>query len=151
LITARVARPDELAAVVDITERAYAAWVPILGGRPTPMDEDYAPLIEDGGVLIVEKDGQTAGLMVVEPEEDCLLVFSLAVPAEAQGQGIGSWMLRHAEHLAREAGLRAVRLYTSTKMARNVALYQRRGFRHVGESPNPKRPDWRLFYMEKEV
>jgi ribosomal protein S18 acetylase RimI-like enzyme len=115
------------------------------------MTEDYAPLIADGGVWMFELEGKVAALMVLEPDEDCMLVFSLAVLPEAQGRGLGRSMLDHAETLARQAGFRALRLYTNTKMTRNVDIYARYGFRQVGEEPNPKRPDWRVFYMEKDI
>jgi hypothetical protein len=42
----RQAVPDDRAAVVELVAQAYGPWVPIIGGRPAPLDADYCALIE---------------------------------------------------------------------------------------------------------
>lgn len=151
MIRAQIARPEDLRAVVDITERAYAQWEPIVGGKPMPVTEDYAPRIARNQVWIIERDAVRLGVMVVERQPDHLLIFSFAVLPEAQGQGIGRWMLRHAETLAWHSSLPAVRLYTNAKMEWNIALYRNWGFSPLGERSLPDRPGWTVLDMEKTI
>ena len=43
--------------MTDLTRRAYEHYVPILGGEPMPMTEDYAPRIAAGEVWLLEDAG----------------------------------------------------------------------------------------------
>ncbi len=151
MIAARLARPADLPAIADITERAYAPYEAVLGGKPLPMTEDYGPRVARGEVWLIDRDRQAAGLMVVERAADHLMIFSLAALPEAQHQGIGRWMLRHAETLARHSGLPALRLYTNTRMARNIALYRQYGFQDAGQRPHPHRTGWMIQDMEMKL
>jgi len=56
------------------------------------------------------------------------LIFSIAAIPEAQGQGMGTTLLRYAESRARNKGYRAICLYTNEKMLRNLKLYKREGY-----------------------
>jgi ribosomal protein S18 acetylase RimI-like enzyme len=47
--------------------------------------------------------------------------------------------------------LRELRLYTNTRMRRNVALYTSCGFVETGERPHPSRPGEELVDMAKPV
>jgi ribosomal protein S18 acetylase RimI-like enzyme len=151
LIAARPALAHELPEVIAITEQAYAPYVPVLGGKPLPMTEDYAPRIARGEVWLVSRDASIAGLMLIEDRADHLSIFSLAVLPAAQHRGLGQWMLGHAEALARDRAVASLRLYTNALMTRNIGLYRRFGFRDAGERANPYRPGWRVLDMEKPV
>ncbi len=145
----RRATMAELGLVRDITDAAYTPWIPILGERPLPMDEDYAPWIEAGGVWLA---GEPAlGLAVVEVSADHLLLFSLAVRPEAQGRGIGRDLLRYVGELALGAGVPEVRLYTNALMARNIRVYAEAGSLEVARRPNVRRPGWVFVDMVKPV
>jgi hypothetical protein len=41
----RLAVVSDLAVIEEIVRDAYEPWVQVIGGRPAPMDADYAPLI----------------------------------------------------------------------------------------------------------
>ena len=75
----RQALSSDLAAVVALTEQAYAPYTALLGAPPIPVTENYGPRIENGEVWLLESDGELAGLAVFELHEDHLLVFSIAV------------------------------------------------------------------------
>ena len=57
-----------------------------------------------------------------------MLLDNVAVAPEAQGSGLGRTMLQFAEHSARMAGYRHIKLYTNEAMTENVALYSRLGY-----------------------
>lgn len=147
----RLAVTADLQLVLALTREAYAPWISILGGRPLPMTEDYAPRIAHQDVWLVECDGEAAGVLVLEPAADHLAIFSLAVPPRHQNRGIGRWMLDAAERLARTSGLPELRLYTNARMDRNIALYQHVGYRETGRRPNPRRPGWTFVEMAKTI
>ncbi len=146
----RATEPD-LGTVGMISHDAYAPWVAILGQAPLPMTEDYAPRIARGKVWIIERDGRTAGVMVLERARDHLLIWSLAVLPAYQGHGVGRWMLETAEEMARREVLPELRLFTSDRMVSNIELYRRAGFWETGRRPNPYRTGWTLVDMAKSV
>ncbi|MBC7801031.1 MAG: GNAT family N-acetyltransferase [Gemmatimonadaceae bacterium] len=147
----RLAVPGDLAVVQSITNAAYAVWEPIMGAPAVPVTEDYVPRIVRQEVWLVERDGTALAVMVAEPTDDHLLIFSLAVPPAHQAQGIGRFMLAAAERQATAAGLRGIRLFTGDRMVRNIAMYGRWGFIETGRRPNPYRPGWTLVDMVKPL
>ena len=97
------------------------------------MLDDYAALIADGAVSVVEEAGEEiAALIVLLPKPDHLLLDNIAVRPDRQGRGFGRALIEHAEHEARRRGFREIRLYTHEKMTENIALYTRIGFAETG-------------------
>ena len=115
------------------------------------MLEDYAPRIARDEVWIVERDGEAAGVMVIEPGDGCLVIFSLAVLPAHHSQGIGQWMIQAAEQMGRAAGVRELRLYASDRMVRNLGIYRQAGFYETGRRPHPYHEGWILVDMAKAV
>ncbi|TPJ55998.1 GNAT family N-acetyltransferase [Mesorhizobium sp. B2-7-1] len=147
----RLARLDDLAAVVALSANAYAPYTPIFGGPPVPVTEDYAPRIERGEVWLLEEDSNLAGLIVLEHHPDHAMIFSVAVAPAFQGRKLGIRLLGFADEQARSWGVPEVRLYTNSRMERNIALYSAYGYRETGRRPNPYRPGWILVDMVKTV
>jgi GNAT superfamily N-acetyltransferase len=126
----RTAAPADVPAIRDLTRRAYARWIPVLGREPLPMTADYDAAVRDHRFDLLVSGERLLALIETRTEARCLLILSLAVdpPLQGQGQGLGPRLLAHAEALAREQHLPRLRLYTHEKMAKNVALYQRLGY-----------------------
>ena len=124
----RPARPDEAPRLAAIVEAAYGPWVPVVGRRPFPMQDDYAARIGAGQAWVLEAEGTIAGLVVIEQEADHLMLDNIAIDPARQGRGDGRLLLDFVEAEARCRGLPKVRLYTNVLMERNVALYARRGY-----------------------
>ena len=147
----RLARPEDLAAIVALTEAAYAPYNAILDAPPIPVTEDYAPRIANGEVWLLESGGELAGVLTLERHADHAMIFSVAVSPAFQGKGFGTKLLNHADQQTRLWGLPEIRLYTNAKMERNIALYLAYGYRETGRRPNPYRPGWVLVDMAKPV
>jgi len=147
----RLARPEDLAAIVALTEAAYAPYNAILDAPPIPVTEDYAPRIANGEVWLLESGGEPAGVLTLERHADHAMIFSVAVSPAFQGKGFGTELLNHADQRTRLWGLPEIRLYTNAKMERNIALYLAYGYRETGRRPNPYRPGWVLVDMAKPV
>ena len=127
----RLARIEEVDAVSDLVERAYASWVLAIGRRPAPMDDDYAHHIAAGEVFVLERDGAIAAVAVLIAAADHLLLDNVAVDPGWQHAGLGRQLIAFAEAEARRRNLREVRLFTNVRMERNIALYERLGFRET--------------------
>lgn len=147
----RLARSEELAAIVALTQAAYAPYNAILDAPPIPVTEDYAPRIARGEVWLLESGGELAGVLTLERHEDHAMIFSVAVSPAFQGKGFGIKLLSHADQQTRLWRLPEIRLYTNAKMERNIALYLAYGYRETGRRPNPYRPRWVLVDMAKAM
>lgn len=129
----RLARPEEAAALAALVERAYAAYLPVIGRRPAPMDDDYAARIAAGQAWVLEaaEDGPGGGpaaLLVLEAADGHLWLDNIAVDPARQGSGLGRVLMRFVGEEALRRGLPEVRLLTNEKMERNLAFYARLGF-----------------------
>ncbi|RWM10876.1 MAG: GNAT family N-acetyltransferase [Mesorhizobium sp.] len=147
----RPARPDDLAAIVALTTDAYAPYTAIFDAPPIPVTEDYAPRIERGEVWLLDEEEKLAGLIVLERHPDHAMIFSVAVAPAFQGRKLGIKLLDFADEQARSWGVPEVRLYTNSRMERNIALYSAYGYRETGRRANPYRPGWTLVDMTKPV
>lgn len=124
----RLARPEEAGAVTALVQRAYAPYIPLLGRRPAPMDDDFAARIAQGQAHVLERDGAIVALAVIEDRADHLWIDDLAVDPALHGAGIGRLLLEFCEAEARRRGFGALRLLTNALMARNREIYARAGF-----------------------
>jgi len=139
-------------AVQQISADAYTpAYMAVIGAVPKPAMEDYGPRIVKGEVWLLEVDKAPVGIAVLEEHSDHLLVYSIAVTPEAQGQGHGTALLRFADQRAAAAGKLEIRLYTNQRMERNVALYRDYGYIAVGTRPHPSRPGEVLIDFVRKV
>ena len=130
MTTSTVIRPAtarEAPAIADLVERAYGPWVPIVGLRPAPMDADYAALIAEGDVFVAG-DSEVAGVLVLRPDGDALMVENVAVDPARQGDGIGRALLDFASEQASQRAVDELRLYTHERMTSNIELYKRLGW-----------------------
>jgi len=125
----RLATPDDVDAVSDLVARAFAVYVPRMGCRPAPMNEDYGALVAEGSVWVLDDGGGAiVGCVVLSAAADALIVDDLAVEPARQGAGLGRRLLEHAEARARELGLPELQLYTNEKMVENQAIYPHLGW-----------------------
>jgi ribosomal protein S18 acetylase RimI-like enzyme len=128
----RVARREDVKTVQAIVRQAYSIYLDRMNRPPGPMLDDYAALVRNGAVSVYETDGEIAGIIVLLPKPDHLLLDNIAVRRASQGQGLGRRLIAFAETEARRLGYREIRLYTHETMTENVALYTRLGFVETG-------------------
>jgi ribosomal protein S18 acetylase RimI-like enzyme len=144
----RGARPADQEAVAALVCAAYGHYVPRLGREPEPMLDDYASLIGDGRVHVLDDGGEIIGLVVLIPEGRTMLLDNVAVSPSAQHRGHGRRLIAFAENTARAAGYDTIRLYTNVLMTENLAIYRRLGFieTHRGDEIG-----YRRVYMAKRL
>ena len=124
----RQARPEEAPVLAAIVARAYAPWVPVIGRRPMPMEDDYPGRIAAGEAWVLDDAGSIHALLVIETHPGHLMLDNIAVDPARLGMGDGRVLLDFAEAEAWRRGLAEVRLYTNVLMERNIALYAKRGY-----------------------
>jgi GNAT superfamily N-acetyltransferase len=147
-LVVRRAVPADAQGVGRLARAAYEHYVPRIGREPVPMTLDYAGVVAAGDTWVAERGGRLVGVLVLAHLDDHVLVENLAVLPEAQGTGIGSRLLRHAEDEARRRGVRELRLYTHELMTENQAYYPRRGYRETHRSGEPP---WRRVFFAKQL
>lgn len=130
----RPATAADVEAVRELVEAAYRKYVPRIGRRPQPMDDDYAALVDAGEVWVSDGPIALAGVLVIVIAGDHLLVHNIAVSESVRGTGLGAALLGFAEDYARDHGLAEVRLFTNVAMTENLAYYPRLGYRRTGEA-----------------
>ena len=128
----RGAQAADRAAVERIVRDAYGIYVERIGKPPGPMLDDHGAHVAAGHSWVAEPDGDVAGLLVLVPQPDHLLLDNIAVDPQRHRQGIGAALMRHAEQEAVRLGHRELRLYTHALMTENQAIYLRLGWTETG-------------------
>ena len=124
----RTAREADVPAIRRIVADAFAPFTTRTGIVPAPVGTDWATVISALGAVVALVDDRIAGVLVLWPHPDHVLVETLAVSPSDQHSGVGASLLDRAELLAIETGVNAVRLSANAAMTEPLAYYPRRGF-----------------------
>lgn len=143
---ARIEDADRLTA---LARAAYARHVPIIGREPMPMTADWAKLLSEQEIWIVDGPaGEVIASLALDVQADHVMIWSVAVAPVHQQRGLGRRLMAFAETRARELQRPELRLFTNARMAGNVALYRRLGY---SETRRDELPDRVLVHMSKAV
>ena len=118
--------------MLEVQHAAYAIEAALIGyPQLPPAHETLAALQATREELwLCEEGGELCGVVGLEQHADELVIARLFVAPAAFRRGIGSALVAHA--LARADG-RRVRVGTGARNAPALALYERFGFRRLGE------------------
>ncbi len=130
----RPADAADLPAIQRIVDAAYTKYIARIGKPPGPMLDDYAALVRSHAIWVAADDAGIAGLIVLLPEPDHLLLDNIAVDPARHGQGIGRRLMEFADAEAIRRHYPELRLYTHEKMTENIALYSRIGWEETGRA-----------------
>jgi ribosomal protein S18 acetylase RimI-like enzyme len=128
----RAAIAADVAVIGQIVEQAYRHYIPRIGKPPAPMLDDYAVRVSEGVVWVIEGGDAVAGVIVLLPRPDYLLLDNIAVALSRQRAGLGRQLLAFAEAEAVRRGYREIRLYTHRTMTENQRLYASIGYEDIG-------------------
>lgn len=144
----RRAGAADVAALTALQWAAFARNRAILGVEPLPLLADYRDIVATKECWLAEGDGRLIGALIVEPDGDALMIWSIAVLPEVRGVGFGPRLMALAESLALERGFDALILHTGVKLTENIAWYKRQGFVRTSIE---ERPDRKLVHMKKLI
>ena len=131
----RKAEPSEAETIAAITDAAYTKYISRIGRKPRPMTENYHQVVAEHPVWVLTLVERAVGVLVLIPEPEAMLIYSMAVAPDYQRRGLGRRLLDFAEEQALDAGYARIRLYTNERMGENIALYQRLGYQETGREP----------------
>ena len=144
-------------AVEHLNASGIAQWDAVYP-HASNVEED----IQKGQLYLMRADGRIAGVITLnqsfDPEyqkakwtyqgNDFAVIHRLCVSPDVQGRGVGTRIMRMAEAMLAENGIQSVRLDCFSQNSHSQRLYEKLGYRTVGEAV------WRkgLFYlMEKNI
>ena len=133
----RAATVADVPAIADIVEQAYRHYVDRMGKPPGPMLDDYGARVLEGVVWVLEEGSVIAGIIVLLPTMDYLLLDNIAVSPARQGLGLGRRLLAFAEAEALRRGNNEIRLYTHQTMVENQRRYAAIGYEERDAAPKP--------------
>jgi GNAT superfamily N-acetyltransferase len=144
----RRATAADVPAIERIVHDAYAIYIARIGKPPGPMLDNYAARVAAAEVSVCADGDQIAGILVLEPAPDYLLLDNIAVAPGWQGRGVGRLLLDFADAEARRVGYAELRLYTHVLMHENIALYTRLGWQETGRG---EQAGFQRVFMRKPV
>lgn len=147
-IRVRLALPGDRPRIEAIVETAYSPYLRRMDRPPGPMVDDYAQRIAAGQAHVLECNGEIAGILVLEPAEDHLLLDNIAVDPARHGEGLGLRLMAFTEDEARRRGFDRVVLYTNEVMHENIAFYRHLGFVETGRQ---RVAGYDRVYMQKDL
>jgi GNAT superfamily N-acetyltransferase len=146
--TIRRAVTADVQAIERIVYDAYVKYVDRIGKQPGPMLDDYAARVAAGEVSVCAEGDDIAGILVLEPAPDHLLLDNIAVAPAWQGRGVGRRLLDFADAEARRAGYAELRLYTHVLMHENIVLYAHLGWQEYARG---EQAGFQRVFMRKPV
>ncbi|MEU4520841.1 GNAT family N-acetyltransferase [Amycolatopsis sp. NPDC024027] len=111
--------------------------------------EDVRDWTKTWSVWVLRQDHRLIGAVRARLDGDCWELGRLMVAPDLAGRGLGRRLLAHAEAQA-PAEARRFALFTGARSTRNIALYQRAGYR-LTDAPAPGGHIAGAVYLEKDV
>ena len=133
----RAGTAADASAIAAVVDQAYRHYIGRIGKPPGPMLDDYAARVSEGVVWVLEKDTAIAGIIVLLPAPDYLLLDNIAVSPAHQGLGLGRRLLAFAEAEALQRGYREIRLYTHQRWWRTSVSTLHLGTKRPVALPRP--------------
>lgn len=127
----RQAAAADIPAIVALVNRAYLIEQFCVAGDRTDAAE-IARMLEDGTILLAERDGAPIGCVYVALQRDHGYFGLLSVDPTAQGQGLGRALIDAAEAWCRAAGCREIRIRTIDVRTELPPFYRRLGYAEIG-------------------
>ena len=94
----RPATADDVPQIIACVHSAYHPYIERIGKPPGPMLDDYAAVVEQHHVYVVEAAAEhtLAGLLVLIEQEHHLLLDNVAVHPDFQGKKLGKLLMQKA-------------------------------------------------------
>ncbi|MFQ5938266.1 MAG: GNAT family N-acetyltransferase [Acidiferrobacterales bacterium] len=144
----RPARAQDAQAISACVAAAYQLYIPRMGKPPGPMRDDYAEVIRQHRVFVLEDGDQVVGVAVLMRKGQGILLDNVAVHPGYQGRGLGRQLIEFAETEAQRQGFSHLDLYTHECMTENIEIYRKCGYI---ETERRAEQGYQRVYMRKRV
>ena len=145
----RRAMDEDADKLTALARAAYARHVQVIGREPMPMSADWAKLLAEQEIWIVDGPaGEALASLALDVQPDHVMIWSVAVAPAHQKRGLGRSLMTLAETRARALERAELRLFTNARMEGNIALYRRLGYH---ETRREQMADRVLVHMRKAV
>jgi ribosomal protein S18 acetylase RimI-like enzyme len=145
----RRATAEDADKLTALARAAYARHVSVIGREPMPMSADWAKLLSEQEIWIIDGPaGEALASLALDIQRDHVMIWSVAVAPAHQKRGLGRRLMAFAETRARALQRAERRLFTNARMEGNIALYRRLGY---GETRREQLPDRVIVHMSKAI
>jgi GNAT superfamily N-acetyltransferase len=111
-------------------------------------------ILADGAIAMAELDGEAVGTcaLIKRPEPGTWEIAKMGVAPLRRGAGIGSALMTYLIEIAPSLGARRLYIETNSALAPAIRVYEKFGFRHLGDGEHPVSPYVRAdVFMAREV
>ncbi len=146
-VTVAIGDPEEAADLLRASHALMRSLFPSESNHYLPVDALAAPNIR---FLIARDGGAPLGCGALALKDGYGELKSMFVAPEARGKGIAEALMVHLETIARDEGVKMLRLETGSLLHAAHRLYERRGFTRRGPFGD-YRDDPLSVFMEKPL
>lgn len=117
-------------------ESSKAGWTTeadLLGGQRTDV-EKISEMLRQDRIELAYEGSELLGCVYIRKEGDALYFGMLTVKPTLQNKGTGKLLLNRVDEIAREMGLKKIRMTVINSRTELIQFYERRGFRWTGET-----------------
>jgi len=137
----RPAKKEEAQALKELIVTAYTPIEAILGRKPRGMletEEKILKRIKNKSIFSVLYKNKLIGTFTIQLNEEFALleISKVAVIAEMQNKGLGSYIMERAEQMVREKGQREVMIETYDDHTQLVNFYKHRSYQTFSSKVN---------------
>lgn len=111
-------------------------------------------ILADGAIAMAEVDGVAVGTcaLMKRPEPGMWEVAKMGVAPARRGAGIGAALMQYLIDVAPSLGATRLYIETNSALAPAIRLYEKSGFRHLGDGEHPASPYVRAdVFMARDV
>ena len=140
----RAATVDDMDFLWALHRRVYRTHIEAIWGWDEGWQHDHFLenfKTESGERLVVEQHGEPVGNLELEYRPGSVFVSNIQVVPEAQGQGLGTWLMKRLMTQARQSG-DDVSLQAFVVNHRAVEFYERLGFLVTGRTDTHVKLRW---------
>ncbi len=146
IVKAKKSDIEQIMKIMSVTVEEMKSYNNVQWDESYPQAKDYMRDIEKGDLYVTKDGEEIMGFICVDynqPEEyrelewssdeKCMVVHRMAINSNYRRQGIGTKLMKFAENLALEKGVKYLKTDTYSVNEKMDALFKKCGFRIVGE------------------
>jgi N-acetylglutamate synthase-like GNAT family acetyltransferase len=111
--------------IKDCIRESFEKYVPLIHKEPEPMTFNYADIIKEKSVFILEDDSKFVGAIVLSDGDDSFMWLDiLGVYNKYQHKGYGKKLIEFGEATMRKRGAKESRIKTNVKFEKTIEIYR---------------------------